>query len=645
LPVVGSCQTGMSDLLQLAEASRMPLISPVGRKAMSVRLLTGAIYVILVTGAFSMVYPFLLMVSGSFKTNVDKNDFDVFPAFLHDDVVLYRKHLECKYNNSITTCNTVNRRKEYEFRTIEPPGEIHARRVADWKEFVRTSEVSPGMYLLGYTQHGDRMRLWKQREFRSVLMEMTDGDIDAYNRRFGAQADSWVAIGSMGERLTERRYQLTGTLLEATLYKFKAEQPAWFRVHPSLDGKYVQEYLEAIYGRDVEEYNRLHGTDWASYREVVLPRTVPADVLSRKDWEQFVREELNLQFIRVADEARPVFATFLQTRYAGDLEMINRRYGTSHASFAEVPYPADMLHAADRLVDWAEFVKTVPAERLVLTSPETEWRDFLRVKYRGDLAALNRAHDAAYRDVDCVPMPTREVDYADFLDNRAAIRHEFASANYKQVFDYIVLHGRSLLNTSVYCALAITLALTVNPLAAYALSRFKLPSTYKVLLFCMATMAFPAAVTMIPNFLLLKQLGLLNTYAALVLPGMANGFSIFLLKGFFDSLPRELYECAQLDGAGEWTMFWQFSMMLSKPILAVLALNAFTGAYGNFMFAFILCPDQKMWTLMVFLYQLQINGHQAITFAALLVAAIPTFVVFVFCQNIIIRGIVVPVEK
>ena len=92
-------------------------------------------------------------------------------------------------------------------------------------------------------------------------------------------------------------------------------------------------------------------------------------------------------------------------------------------------------------------------------------------------------------------------------------------------------------------------------------------------------------------------------------------------------------------------MFWQLSMALSKPILAVLALNAFTRAYGNFMFAFILCPDEKMWTLLVFLYQLQLNGHMALTFAALLVAAVPTFLVFVFCQNIIIRGIVVPVEK
>ena len=108
---------------------------------------------------------------------------------------------------------------------------------------------------------------------------------------------------------------------------------------------------------------------------------------------------------------------------------------------------------------------------------------------------------------------------------------------------------------SIYCILSILLALIVNPLAAYALSRYNLPSQYKILLFLIATMAFPAVVTMIPNFLLLRDLGLLNTFAALLLPGMANGYSIFLLKGFFDSLPKELYEAADIDGATEWNKF------------------------------------------------------------------------------------------
>ena len=86
-------------------------------------------------------------------------------------------------------------------------------------------------------------------------------------------------------------------------------------------------------------------------------------------------------------------------------------------------------------------------------------------------------------------------------------------------------------------------------------------------------------------------------------------------------------------------------MALSKPILAVLALGAFTAAYSEFMMALIIIPDRDMWTLMVWLFQFQMTASQPLVQASVLIAAIPTFIVFIFCQNIIIRGIVVPVEK
>ena len=127
---------------------------------------------------------------------------------------------------------------------------------------------------------------------------------------------------------------------------------------------------------------------------------------------------------------------------------------------------------------------------------------------------------------------------------------------------------------------------------------------------------------------MLRDLHLLNTFAALILPGVANGFSIFLLKGFFDSLPKELYEAASIDGAGEIRMFIRISLPLCKPILAVIALQAFIAAYGSFMWAFLVCQDPKMWTLMVWLYQYQITatGHEVMA-ALLLAAGMPLFVV------------------
>jgi multiple sugar transport system permease protein len=161
----------------------------------------------------------------------------------------------------------------------------------------------------------------------------------------------------------------------------------------------------------------------------------------------------------------------------------------------------------------------------------------------------------------------------------------------------------------------------------------------------MLTMAFPPMVTQIPVFLMPREFNLLNTFWALILPGMAGGYAIFLLKGFFDSLPRELYESAALDGAGEFRIFFQITMSLSKPVLAVVGLRAFTMAYSDFMMALLICQDQKMWTMMPWLCQLQQRSNPGVVLASLIIAAIPTFLMFVLCQKVIMRGSVVPVEK
>lgn len=187
--------------------------------------------------------------------------------------------------------------------------------------------------------------------------------------------------------------------------------------------------------------------------------------------------------------------------------------------------------------------------------------------------------------------------------------------------------------------------LFVNPIAAYALSRYPIRWSGQILVFLLATMAFPAEVAAIPSFLLLKELGLLNTFAALVLPGAASGYMIFLLKGFFDSLPQELFEAGSIDGAPETTMMMRIALPLSRPVLGYLALNAFMGAYGAFLYAFLIAQDQKIWTLMVWVYQLQLIAPKAVMMAALTIAALPTLIVFLLAQRVIMRGIVLPGER
>ncbi|MEO0475857.1 MAG: carbohydrate ABC transporter permease, partial [Planctomycetota bacterium] len=243
------------------------------------------------------------------------------------------------------------------------------------------------------------------------------------------------------------------------------------------------------------------------------------------------------------------------------------------------------------------------------------------------------------------PVTLAALEHQYVVDQAGSLRWDFVRRNYINVWRELTVQGRVLINTALFCGLAIVLSLLVNPLAAYALSRFRLKATYKVLLILIATMAFPPMVTMIPQFIMLRNLGLLNTFIALVLPLIVNGYMIFLLKGFFDALPQELYEAAMIDGAGEWRMFFQITMALSKPILAILALGTFTGAYTMFLYPLLVAPDQDMWLMSVWLFQFQQRSTSAAVFASVIIASVPTMLIFLFTQRMIMRGIVVPTEK
>lgn len=769
----------------------MPIIGNVGRRSVRVKLLNITIHVLLLLGAVSMIYPFMIMISGSFKSQYDFKNFNIIPKFFYDETTLFHKHLITKYNNSVSAvfynlkdpCGLIERVTKPEF----PSGRL----VDDYTAFVSNPppEINRFYYGVGLVSESGVYPLML-REFRHWLKKQygsgSEG-IEAVNRDLGCDYQSWDQVGASPKIYFGRA---TGDLNKYQLkcLEFKKETPVWTRIFFDIDGYFI-EILRRDVARDLAGINAALNTDYPSWEAVTLPYTCPRDNPALAAvWERFVHNDLNLAFIQVDDKALPTYHSFLIGRYE-DVEALNKAYGSDYQRLDEVPLPEGIMDSGPRRVDWNDFVtEAVPVEAVRLTgfgyyyrdylrrkyhslaelnqaygrgygdfgqidlpttspsgnsrlkedwnefvaqlnpgviglsrrsaakyrsflagiyredgaetdfrrmsadykrrissldeipvhraagdteteaaaanyakavkspgfatalvlspTPETTkaWRRFLTDKY-GEITKLNLVYGYLYTDWDTIPVPTKEWEWGVFIERRWFLFREYLWRNYAMVFDTIIVNGRAAFNTLIYCSLAILAALVVNPMAAYALSRYRPPSSYKILLLLMLTMAFPPMVIGIPRFLLMKQMGLLNTFAALILPGMASGYSIFLLKGFFDSLPKELFECATLDGASEWTIFWQLAMTLSKPILAVIALQTFTMAYGNFMLAFIVCQDKKMWTMMVYLYQLQQYASQAVGFASLLVAAIPTFLVFVFCQNLIIRGIVVPTEK
>lgn len=603
----------------------MPVILPSEKRKLRSRLVYLVLYASLAVGSLSMVYPFLLMASGSFKSRVDVQDLDLVPRFIHDETVLFRKYVEAKYSERIVEYRSATGDDARNFRAVALP-DANSALAADWTEFVSSAEMPASWFLtaFGPTQEGKIIQR-NERAFRQYVSDQCGNDLEIFRERFDEPIESWFFLKFPPERLTDRKYQLSSSPLIEVFYAFKRSLPLEDQIYVSCNAAYLR-YLKLA---------QLGGTDSKLDARSNLP-----------EWEAYVRGFLHPQFIRVDASQKQAWAGYLENKYEV-VAHLNKLYATDYSGFDSVAMPEDKITASAQLTDFLHFISNpdwCALEALSLDTPELRWHAYLENKY-GSIAAAAAIHERRYESFPEVRMPQLEADRQYVEAHARDLRIYFGGNNYRMVLEYIFFYGSGIENTLIYCLAAIGLALLVNPLAAYALSRYKLPGQFKVLLFLIATMAFPGVVTMIPNFLLLRDLGLLNTFAALLLPTMANGYSIFLLKGFFDSLPQELFEAADIDGASEWQKFWMITMNLSKPILAVIALGAFNGAYANFMYAFILCQDKEMWTLTVWLYQLQQFSSQGVVFASLMIAAVPTLLIFILCQKVIIQGIVVPTEK
>lgn len=626
----------------------MPIISTIGRRQPKMRLFIALLYVALVAGAVTMVYPFLLMVSLSFTSTVDQHEFRVIPRYWYNDAVLFRKYEESKYSESIDGFNRMLAMDAIDFEHLALPAAVSPAAVRDWQAFAARLPLDHvNLAHQGTVSHLTAESLWRYRAF----LQRKFHSIEAYNAAYHEANAGWNEQTQWGEPVVnlpvdlwdERQTKALDTEKYRDFLAFKRSLPARYRLPVSMDGTWAW-WLRLTYGKDVRAIARRHGARYQNWADMHLAARVPAQPALAADWLRFVREECPFHFIRLDPAAAGGYRAALRAKY-GSLGALNTARQTSYTDWAQVPAPTAPPAGDIPLLDWTDYVKAgAPARYIELRTPEILYREGLKRQY-GTIAGLNKAYGSSYARFDQVTPPRLASDWAELQADRPAIRTEFVLRNYRDVVGYILMHGRAIWNTAVLVIGLLVVTLIVNPLAAYALSRYQLPGTYKILLFLLATMAFPAEVTMIPGFLLLKSAHLLNTYWALILPAMASGYSIFLLKGFFDSLPQDLYESAMLDGAPEWVMFGRITVPLSKPVLAVIALGTFTAAYGSFMWAFLVCQDPKMWTLMVWLFQMQIWAPQFMIFAALTLAAIPTLLVFIFCQNIIMRGIILPVEK
>lgn len=214
------------------------------------------------------------------------------------------------------------------------------------------------------------------------------------------------------------------------------------------------------------------------------------------------------------------------------------------------------------------------------------------------------------------------------LDNFAEV---FSRLNMVQVFK----------NTFVYIALILVFDLLLNSICGYALAKFDFKGKGLMLNFVVALMVLPMEAIMLPLYIEMSQLGWVNTLAALVIPFIANCFSIYMFRQFFCDIPDELLEAASIDGSGPIRTFFTIVMPISKTVYATVFILDFVAHWNDFMWPFLVMTGESKRTI-----QLAIQVffgtqpvHYSAIMAALVVSAIPMLIMFIFMQKYYIEGI------
>ena len=476
----------------------MPLFGPVEQKNVSARAVHGSIYVVLVLGSISMAYPFLLMLGASVTTEIDFEDWRIVPAYLTDDAALFRKWLDDRYGAAFFEARRVHGFDASSYKYIEsipnydPEDAALQRRVGDWLECV---DALPEGLVSAFYLDIKRTKPTHQK-FAAWMADRYNDDIELLNKKYKSSYARFLDVAPVEYTLTHKSRVDTGGL-RAEYLEFRRALPPE-DLMPALTTYGFLSYIERHKG-GVEGLNALTGSDYGSLDEVLFPAERPTDPGPWRDlWDTYVAKRFPLALVRVEGDFDDEFRVFLQEKYAdydARVRAFNVEHDTDLPPLAETAYSSTMPDSDLYFADWVAFTdRDVPPEAKRLTTVEGEWRKWLRDRYGVDPATVNQAHGTDWHAWPEVRPPCAETDVLVFHRDKGAIRKEFFFRNYRLVIDYMVLHGRAAFNTFVLVSMVVLGHLTVQPLAAYGLSRFNLSYSHRILLFLLATMAFPKEV-------------------------------------------------------------------------------------------------------------------------------------------------------
>jgi multiple sugar transport system permease protein len=201
--------------------------------------------------------------------------------------------------------------------------------------------------------------------------------------------------------------------------------------------------------------------------------------------------------------------------------------------------------------------------------------------------------------------------------------------------------GRYLFNSALIAIIVTTTSLLINGMAGYAFAKLRFRGRDRLFKPLSGGLVLPVQVAMLPLFLLLKNMGLINTYWGVIIPGMSSIFGIFLVRQYALSIPDEMLDAARVDGASEFRIFWSIVVPGIVPILATLAIWTFLATWNDFMWPLIVLSDESHYTLPVALANLAGEHVQdtELMMAGSVITIIPVMLVFLFLQRYYIQGV------
>lgn len=242
-------------------------------------------------------------------------------------------------------------------------------------------------------------------------------------------------------------------------------------------------------------------------------------------------------------------------------------------------------------------------------------------------SSLKNSSDVVKMPPDWFPKTITFSNYVDVFNNQPAFRWAF---------------------NSIFVSLVSTIALIiVSCLAAYAFSKLKFKGKNVIFIIFISSLMVPKEVMIVPLFRIIQDLGMVNSLNGMIWPNVATAFGVFMLKGFFDSIPDSLRESAKIDGASEFTVFYRIMLPMVKPGIGALFILNFVQVWNDYLWQLVVGQDENSKTLMVGIATLMqdLNPNFAYKMAGATVAAVPMLLIFIFFQKYFTSGISIGAVK